>query len=188
MKGFFRDFKKFITKGNVVDLAVAVIIGNAFNAIVTSLVKDVITPLISLATGNVDFTNLHFVLRPATDTLEALTLNYGMFLQKIIDFLIIGLTIFVMVKVYGKITSSMDINANLVKIVQAKLDKDEPLNDFEQKWLKRYAKRYPDLAPKKQVEKVEESKVEEPSKTEVLLTKILEELKKKNESNDIKKW
>ena len=187
MKGFFKDFKKFITKGNVVDLAVAVIIGNAFNAIVTSLVKDVITPLISLATGNVDFTNLHFVLRPATDTLEALTLNYGMFLQKIIDFLIIGLTIFVMVKVYGKITSSMDVNANLTKIVQAKLDKDEPLNDFEQKWLKRFTKRYPDLAPKKKTLEEVKEEAQEPTKTEALLTEILVELKKQNESNDIKK-
>ncbi|MBO5851403.1 MAG: large conductance mechanosensitive channel protein MscL [Clostridia bacterium] len=187
MKGFFRDFKKFITKGNVVDLAVAVIIGNAFNAIVTSLVKDVITPLISLATGNVDFTNLHVVLRPASDTLAELTLNYGMFLQKIIDFLIIGLTIFVMVKVYSKITSSMDINANFIKSVQQKLDNDEPLTKIEEKWLKKFSKRYPDLAPKKQEVVVEEPKVEEPTKTEALLTEILEELKKNNESKSAKK-
>lgn len=187
MRGFFRDFKKFITKGNVVDLAVAVIIGNAFNAIVTSLVKDVITPLISLATGNVDFTNLHFVLRPESETLAALTLNYGMFLQKIIDFLIIGLTIFVMIKIYGKITSSMDVNANFIKTVQQKLDKDEPLTKIEEKWLKSFSKRHPDLAPKKQEVVEEAPKVEEPSKTEALLTEILTELKKKNESNDIKK-
>ena len=186
MKGFFRDFKKFITKGNVVDLAVAVIIGNAFNAIVTSLVTNVITPLISLATGNVDFTNLHLVLRPASDTLAELTLDYGMFLQKIIDFLIIGLTIFIMVKVYSKITSSMDVNATLTKIVQQKLDNDEPLTKLEEKWLKKFSKRHPELAPKKQ-EVVKEEKVEEPTKTEALLTEILEELKKKNESKSTKK-
>ena len=187
MKGFFKDFKTFIAKGNVVDLAVAVIIGNAFNQIVTSLVSNVITPLISLATGNVDFTNLHVVLRPASDTLAALTLDYGIFLQKIIDFLIIGLTVFLMVKIYGKVRSSIDLNANLIKIVQAKLDKDEPLNDFEQKWLKRFSKRNPDLAPKKKEDAEEAEEAVEPTKTEALLSEILVELKKQNESNDIKK-
>ncbi len=186
MKKFFSDFKKFITKGNIVDLAVAVVIGNAFNQIVTSLVKDVITPLISLATGNVDFTDLSVVLREATDTMPELALTYGVFLQKIIDFLIIGLTIFIMVKVYTKIRNSIDINANLSKSVQAKLDKDEELNDIEKKWLKSFSKRHPDLAPKKKVEVVKEEPKVVPTKTELLLEEILAQLKVNNENNSSK--
>ncbi len=187
MKKFFSDFKKFITKGNIVDLAVAVVIGNAFNPIVTSLVKDVITPLISLATGKVDFTNLSFVLREATDELPALTLNYGVFLQYVIDFLIIGLSIFIMVKIYTKIRNSMDINATFIKIVQSKIDKDEALNDIEKKWLAKFSKKHPDLAPKKKVVVVKEEPKIEPTKTELLLEEILTQLKLNNERNDSKK-
>ena len=90
MRKFFQDFKKFITKGNVVDMAVAVIIGAAFNKIVSSLVADIITPLISLLLGKVDFTELNLILREATETTPALTLNYGLFIQYIIDFFIIA--------------------------------------------------------------------------------------------------
>ncbi len=194
MRKFFSDFKKFITKGNVVDMAVAVIIGAAFNKIVSSLVADVITPLISLATGNVSFTELKWILREgvaATETtaeIPALTLNYGQFIQYIIDFLIIGLTVFVMVKVFTKLKDSMDYNANMVENVQEKFNKGEELNDIEKKWLKRYKKAYPDKAPKtleEQAElnaKKEEPKKVEPTETEKLLKEILEEIKGKKES------
>ena len=90
MRKFFSEFKKFITRGNVVDLAVAVIVGTAFNKIVSSLVADIITPLISLAIGKMDFSELVVILKPATDSANALTLNYGVFIQYIIDFLIIS--------------------------------------------------------------------------------------------------
>ena len=103
MRKFVQEFKKFITKGNVVDMAVAVIIGTAFNKIVSSLVADIITPLISLATGNVDFTELSLILRPENGDIPALTLNYGKFLQYIIDFLIIAASIFAMTKVLSKL-------------------------------------------------------------------------------------
>ena len=185
MRKFFQEFKKFITKGNVVDLAVAVIIGAAFNKIVSSLVADIITPLISLALGKVDFTELKVVLRPETVDVAALTLNYGLFIQTIIDFLIIGLTIFVIVKLYTKFQQIADFNANMVKNVQEKLDKDEELNTIEEKWLKRYAKRNPDLAPKKKVpEEPKEEPKPEPTVTEQLLTEILVELKNKNASTN----
>ena len=185
MRKFFQEFKKFITKGNVVDLAVAVIIGAAFNKIVSSLVADIITPLISLALGKVDFTELKVVLRPETADVAALTLNYGIFIQTIIDFLIIGLTIFVIVKLYTKFQQIADFNANMVKNVQEKLDKDEELNAIEEKWLKRYAKRNPDLAPKKKVpEEPKEEPKPEPTVTEKLLTEILAELKNKNASTN----
>ena len=185
MRKFFQEFKKFITKGNVVDLAVAVIIGAAFNKIVSSLVADIITPLISLALGKVDFTELKVVLRPETADVAALTLNYGLFIQTIIDFLIIGLTIFVIVKLYTKFQQIADFNANMVKNVQEKLDKDEELNVIEEKWLKRYAKRNPDLAPKKKVpEEPKEEPKPEPTVTEQLLTEILAELKNNNGSTN----
>ena len=157
-----------------------VVIGAAFNKIVSSLVADIITPLISLALGKVDFTELKVILRPENGDVAALTLNYGLFIQTIIDFLIIGLTIFVIVKVFNHFKKITDFNANMVVLVQQKLDKDEDLNDFEKKWLKRYTKRYPELAPKKKVEEVKEEVKPEPTVTEKLLTEILQELKNNN--------
>ncbi len=186
MKKFFSDFKKFITKGNVVDMAVAVIIGAAFNKIVSSLVADVITPLISLATGNVSFVELKWVLRPENGDIAALTLNYGQFIQYIIDFLIIGLTVFVMVKIFTKLKESADINANMAKLVQEKFNNGEELNKVEKKWYKRYKKHYPDKAPKT-LEEQEASKVpvtpevKAPTETE-LLQAILDELKSNKKS------
>ena len=191
MKKFIQDFKKFITKGNVVDMAVAVIIGAAFNKIVSSLVADIITPVISLATGNVSFVDLKWVLRAgveATETTPAIAeiaITYGQFFQYIIDFLIIGLTVFVMVKIFTKLKDSADINANIAKEVQSKLNNNEELNKFEQKWLKRYKKRFPDKAPKTLEEQAlanapkEEPKQPEPTETEKLLREILEEIKSK---------
>ena len=185
MRKFFQDFKKFITKGNIVDLAVAVVIGAAFNKIVSSLVADVITPLISLALGKVDFSELSVVLRPATETAEALLLPYGVFIQSIIDFLIIGLSIFILVKIYNRFQKIADFNANMIKIVQEKLDKDEELNVIEQRWLKRYSKHNPDTAPKKTLpEEPKEEPKPELTLTEQLLTDILAELKNKDDSTN----
>lgn len=191
MKKLIEDFKKFITKGNVVDMAVAVIIGAAFNKIVSSLVADIITPLISLFIGKVDFTELKIILREATETMPELTLNYGVFIQYIFDFLIIALTVFVMVKVFTKLKESADYNLQMTKIVQKKLDTDEKLNKIEKRWLKRYTKAYPDLAPKKKEqgeqetqEVVEEVKEEPLTKTEQLLTDILQEMKKNTNTNE----
>ncbi len=184
MKKFFSDFKKFITKGNVVDMAVAVIIGAAFNKIVSSLVADIITPLISLATGNVDFTELSVVLRPENGDVTALTLNYGQFIQYIIDFLIIGLTVFLMVKVFTKLKESADVNANMTKLVQDKFNNGEELTKIEAKWYKRFKKKCPDKAPKTLEEQragaeVAKEEKPQPTQTEILLQAILDEIKDK---------
>lgn len=183
MRKFFREFKKFITKGNVVDLAVAVIIGAAFNKIVSSLVADIITPLISLATGNVSFVELKIVLREATETVPALTLNYGQFIQYIIDFLVIGLTVFLMVRIYAKFVDTIDFNKNMTEIVQKKFNENKPLNELEKKWYKKFKKHHPDKAPKTLEEQVvvpvEEPKPE-PTETERLLGEILVQLKSLN--------
>jgi large conductance mechanosensitive channel len=101
----FSEFKKFIMRGNVLDLAIGVIIGAAFGKIVTSLVNDVLMPVISLATGKIDFSNLFVSLNGQHyDTLAdakkaaAATLNYGAFINTVIEFLIIAFVIFLIVK------------------------------------------------------------------------------------------
>ncbi|MBP3534552.1 MAG: large-conductance mechanosensitive channel protein MscL [Muribaculaceae bacterium] len=107
--GFLADFKAFAMKGNIVDMAVGVIIGGAFGKIVSSLVNDIIMPVVGLATGGINFTELkatlhEAVLDPATQEVikEAVTLNYGMFIQNIVDFLIIAFSIFMALKVIVK--------------------------------------------------------------------------------------
>ena len=91
MKKMLNEFKKFISKGNVVDLAVGVVIGGAFSKIVSSLVNDIIMPLIGVIIGGINFTNLSLKVGDAT-------INYGMFIKNIIDFLIISFCIFLVVK------------------------------------------------------------------------------------------
>lgn len=105
MKKFLNDFKAFALKGNIVDMAIGVVIGGAFGKIVTSLVNDIITPLIGLLTGNISLADLKIVLAPAV--LDAagevatpeLAITYGVFLQTVIDFFIIALSIFVVMRV-----------------------------------------------------------------------------------------
>ena len=92
-----QEFKEFIAKGNVVDMAVGVIIGSAFGKIVTSIVDDILMPLLGIVIGGIDFTNLSIKIKDATVT-------YGVFIQNVIDFLIIALCIFFMVKAIDKIT------------------------------------------------------------------------------------
>ena len=96
------EFKKFIMKGDVVDLAVGVIIGGAFGKIVTSLVNDILMPIIGVLIGGIDFSNL------SIDFIDA-KIMYGSFIQQVLDFLIISLCIFIFVKVIGKITNKKEI-------------------------------------------------------------------------------
>lgn len=108
--GWVDDFKNFIMRGNVVDLAVGVIIGAAFTGIVTSLVRDIITPVIGLLTGGVDFSNHFIVLKgtPAVTLAEAqkagdVTINYGLFLNTVLNFVIVAAAIFWLVRLIEKI-------------------------------------------------------------------------------------
>lgn len=105
MKKFIQEFKEFAIKGNVLDLAIGVIIGGAFGKIVSSLVNDVIMPLITLITGASDFSSLSLILKEPIDGGEGIYLMYGNFLQNVIDFLIIALVIFLMLKFIMKISS-----------------------------------------------------------------------------------
>lgn len=97
--GMISEFKQFAIKGNMVDMAVGIIIGVAFGKIVASLVNDIIMPPLGLAIGGVDFADLAVVLKQATEDAAAVTIGYGAFIQTVIDFLIIALVIFVAVKV-----------------------------------------------------------------------------------------
>ena len=108
--GWISEFKTFILRGNVVDLAVGIIIGAAFTTIVNSLVKDIFTPLIGLLVGGIDFTNIFITLRgPSQPTLDAAqkagaaTLNIGLFLNAVIQFLIVGFAIFWVVKAVSRL-------------------------------------------------------------------------------------
>jgi large conductance mechanosensitive channel len=94
----FKEFKKFAVKGNAVDMAVGIIIGAAFGKIVTSLVTDVIMPPIGVLLGGIDFSNLVITLKKATDTTAAVTLNYGIFINTILDFVLISFAIFIIIK------------------------------------------------------------------------------------------
>ncbi|MBR4898039.1 MAG: large-conductance mechanosensitive channel protein MscL [Prevotella sp.] len=98
--GFISEFKEFAMKGNVLDMAVGVIIGGAFGKIVSSLVDDVLMPLVGMLTGNVDFTNLAFKIGEGE---EAAVLKYGNFIQNTVDFLIVAFCIFLMLKGINKL-------------------------------------------------------------------------------------
>lgn len=100
---FFKEFKEFAVKGNVVDLAIAVIIGGAFGKIVTSLVNDIIMPLVGILVGGINFNAWNIVLKDAVDEeTPAVTLNLGTFIQTTVDFIVIALCIFFLVKLLNK--------------------------------------------------------------------------------------
>ncbi|MBO7115555.1 MAG: large conductance mechanosensitive channel protein MscL [Prevotella sp.] len=108
--GFIKEFKEFAMKGNVMDMAVGVIIGGAFGKIISSLVEDVLMPIISLATGNISFTDLFVTLDgskyntlAAAKEAGAAVFAYGQFIQNIIDFIIIAFCIFLMIKAMNKL-------------------------------------------------------------------------------------
>ena len=96
--GFLKEFKDFAMKGNVVDMAVGIIIGAAFGKIVSSLVADVFMPPLGLVIGGVDFSNLAITLKAAAGDVPAVTLNYGKFIQTVFDFTIVAFAIFMAVK------------------------------------------------------------------------------------------
>lgn len=106
LKKFISEFQEFIMKGNVMDLAVGVIIGGAFSSIVSSLVKDILMPLLSIILGRVNITDLKLVI-PGIFGGSAITLTYGLFLQAIINFLIIAFFIFLLVKTLNKLHNKL---------------------------------------------------------------------------------
>lgn len=97
-KEFLAEFKKFISRGNVVDLAVGVVVGGAFTSIVNSLVKDIIMPVFGSLFGGIDFTNLRYVISPASADAPEAAIYYGNFIQNIVNFVLISFVIFCIIK------------------------------------------------------------------------------------------
>ena len=172
MKKLLQEFKAFINKGNVMDLAVGMIIGSAFTAIVTALVQNILTPLINWIPGTGDTGALQTVLREAvTDeagnvVTPALILDWGAVISAIITFLCTAIVLFVIVKLFNKMKEAGE------KVKEAAAHKDEQA--AEEAAEAPVEEAAPEVAP------VEEVK---PSESEMLLREILEELKKSNSAN-----
>lgn len=178
MGKFWQDFKKFITRGNVMDLAVAVIIGAAFSAIVTSLVQDIIMPLLVWIFAEQDLSSLVVILRPETvaGAGDALTWNYGAFLQSIINFFMQAMIVFLMLKA---VMGAKDMLTPKYGVM---------IDGKEYKALKKQGKTKEEIAAIDK-ERVEAKKVEDEAKkaeeeansTEGLLKQIRDLLKENNE-------
>ncbi len=126
MKKFLKEFKEFAMKGNVLDMAVGVIIGTAFSSIVNSLVNDIFMPIIACLTGEVQFTDLKLVLKGLGD--NAVTLNYGNFIQNIVNFIIIAFCLFMVVRSINKFKASIEPKKEVKKEEVKQSDELKALN------------------------------------------------------------
>ncbi len=106
--GMLNEFKEFAMRGNVVDMAVGIVIGAAFGKIVSSFVNDVVMPPLGVVIGGVDFTNLAVTLKEAAGETEAVTLNYGMFIQTVFDFTIVAFAIFMVIRAMNSMKRQAD--------------------------------------------------------------------------------
>ena len=180
IKTFLSDFKKFISKGNIVDLAVAVVIGAAFNKIVSSLVNDIIMPLISLAVGGASVADWKWVIKEATydangTLLTAETsLNYGVFIQAIIDFLIIAFTLFIIIKIISASTRRLEKMGEEIKTLSKKSKKHKKGEQVEE--ITETSETTIEQASETTIEQVssQEQKEEENSQEQVEATKQVE--------------
>lgn len=121
------DFKAFAMKGNAIDMAVGIIIGAAFGKIVSSLVGDVLMPPLGALIGGVDFSSFAITIKAATENSPAVMINYGKFIQTVIDFLIVAFSIFMMVKCISKIEKKMYAKADAAPAPEPKPTKEELL-------------------------------------------------------------
>jgi large conductance mechanosensitive channel len=126
-KSFVSEFKEFAMKGNVIDLAVGVIIGGAFNKIVSSLVKDIVMPIIGLLTGGVNFEYLAYTLKPQEGDKAEIVLNYGTFIQNVVDFLIIALSVFVAIKVISKLNRKKEEDIKVKEEIKEEIPTKEEI-------------------------------------------------------------
>lgn len=124
-----KEFKNFAIKGNVMDMAVGIIIGTAFGKIVTSLVTDLIMPPIGWLTGGVDFSNMKIVLKEAVGTSEAVSINYGNFINSILSFVIITFSIFFVIKQMSNLREKF--HQHLGKEVKVEVEEEEDLSAKE---------------------------------------------------------
>ena len=112
---FLGEFKKFIMRGNVLDMAIGIVIGGAFTKIVQSLVQDIINPIIGLLIGKVDFTGLKVVLVPATAEASEVAIRYGMLIQYIVQFLLTALVLFLIVRSFNRVKEKIDEDKKVEK-------------------------------------------------------------------------
>ncbi len=111
MRKFLGEFKEFITRGNVMDMAVGIIMGTAFTAIVTSLVNEVVMPIIGVLIGGVNFTDFKIVLKPAVGEIAEVAIAYGSFIQHLINFILIALIVFLLIKTMNKFRRKKETEA-----------------------------------------------------------------------------
>lgn len=105
---FIQEFKEFAIRGNVIDLSVAVVVGGAFGKITSALVEDIINPVIGLLIGGIDLGKAAITLKPASETARGLAINYGSFLQTVINFILIALAMFIVIKIINRIKREME--------------------------------------------------------------------------------
>ena len=124
--GLLTEFKEFAMKGNVIDMAVGVVIGGAFGKIVTSLVNDIIMPLVSVVTGNIDFSNLQYVHSyvNAAGAKAEIVVKYGAFMNTIIDFLIVAFCIFMVIKVMNSTKKKFEKEEESKEVEEVKVDEN----------------------------------------------------------------
>ncbi|WP_047382280.1 large-conductance mechanosensitive channel protein MscL [Cetobacterium sp. ZWU0022] len=108
---FLKEFKEFAIKGNAIDLAVGVIIGGAFGKIVTSIVNDLLMPIVGILLGGINFSDLKYVIKPAEGTIPEAAIRYGNFIQSVVDFTIIAFCIFLMVKAINQLRKKDEVPA-----------------------------------------------------------------------------
>ena len=104
----FKEFKDFAVKGNMIDMAIGIIIGASFNAVINVLVKNILLPPLSLLSDGINFQEKKLILRSATETTSQVSIDYGLFAETILDFLIVGFTIFIVVKFINKLKTKAD--------------------------------------------------------------------------------
>ena len=105
---FFKEFKNFAIKGNMIDMAVGIVIGTAFNNVISTIVKKVVMPPLSLLTDGVNLSNKKYILRHATDSVEEVAVGYGELMESLIDFLIIAFTIFLVIRLINRFKRKSD--------------------------------------------------------------------------------
>ena len=183
MKKFFKEFKEFINRGNVLDLAVGVIIGGAFSAIVTALTTYILRPIINwiiaLCMGDEANVAYTFLRGNINDLENAIYIDWGAFISAIINFILIAFILFIIIRLINRLSDELNINKKMKDRIEEKMKKGDVLNAPEKRWIKRMEKNRPEMIPSLEEPEKEPEKEPEPTPTEKLLKEILEEIKEK---------
>ena len=189
MKTFFKEFGAFIKRGNVLDMAIGVIIGGAFSAIVTALTGNILMPVVNwfllLITGGnglqdiVTFLPNGKVVEDGVVILEkSIYIDWGAFITAVINFILIAFVLFLIIKTINGVSNELDVNKKMKERILEKMKKGDRLTSFEQRWVDRMKKKHPEMVPTLDEPEPEPEPAPEPTETERLLAEILEQLKK----------